>query len=344
MLKLSKRHGSKFWTARGTYLGVKVDRSTGACDKGEAQAILAKIQNEIFERASGHVPEKAGPTFAEAVILYCKKGGEKRFLEPLLKYFGDLPIAKIDQAAIDEAAMVLYPNGSSSTRNRQVYTPVSAILKSAGLKMPLNRLENPQGVIRWLRHDEAARLIASCSPHLKPLVMFMLYTGARAGEALWLEWRNVDLARAHVSFEKTKNGDPRGVPLHRDLVAELANLPYRTGLVFRRPDGEPYSIPTGDHDRSAGSKIKTSFKGACTRAGIENFRVHDLRHTFATWHYQRHRDLRALQILGGWKTLSMVTRYTHANTDNYREGINAMPTLQNWADHGQKIAPMQKIV
>jgi hypothetical protein len=150
MLVLKKRHGSKFWTARGTYLGVKVDRGTGASDKGEAQAILAKIQNEIFERASGRVPEKAGPTFARAVITYVQKGGEKRFLEPLLKYFGDLPIAKIDQAAIDEAAMVLYPSGSSSTRNRQVYTPVSAILKSAGLKMPLSRLENPQGVYQMV--------------------------------------------------------------------------------------------------------------------------------------------------------------------------------------------------
>jgi hypothetical protein len=124
------------------------------------------------------------------VILYCKKGGEKRFLEPLLKYFADLPISKIDQAAIDAAAMALYPKGSSSTRNRQVYTPISAVLKSAGLKMPLQRLENPDGVVRWLRHDEATRLIASCSPHLRPMVMFMLYTGARAGEALWLDWRD----------------------------------------------------------------------------------------------------------------------------------------------------------
>jgi integrase len=170
--------------------------------------------------------------------------------------------------------------------------------------------------------------------------MFMLYTGARAGEALWLEWRNVDLARAHVSFEETKNGDPRGVPLHRDLVAELANLPYRTGMVFRRPDGEPYSIPTGDHDRSAGSKIKTSFKGACSRARIENFRVHDCRHTWATWHYQEHRDLRALQVLGGWKILSMVTRYAHANTENYREGINALPSLTHGSSRENEMQPL----
>jgi hypothetical protein len=143
MLKLSKRHGSKFWTARGTYLGVNVDRSTGASDKGEAQAILAKIQNEIFERASGRIPEKAGPNFAQAVISYVKLGGERRFLEPLLKYFGEVPIDTIDQAAINAAAIALYPNGSSSTRNRQVYGPVSAILKSNGIS---TRAESDQPV------------------------------------------------------------------------------------------------------------------------------------------------------------------------------------------------------
>jgi integrase len=178
-------------------------------------------------------------------------------------------------------------------------------------------------------------LIASCSPHLRPLVMFLLYTGARAGEALWLDWRNVDLVRAHVVFEKTKNGHPRGVPLHRDLIAELANLPHRIGMVFRRPDGEPYALPTGDHDKSAGSKIKTAFQGAVKRAGLTNFRVHDCRHTWATLHYQTHHDLIALQHLGGWRTLSMVTRYAHANSENYREGINALPSFANWADRGQ---------
>jgi integrase len=47
------------------------------------------------------------------------------------------------------------------------------------------------------------------------------YTGARAGEALWLDWRSVDLARAHVTFPKTKNGDARGVPLREHVQTTL---------------------------------------------------------------------------------------------------------------------------
>jgi hypothetical protein len=169
MLKLSKRHGSKFWTARGTYLGVKIDRSTGACDKGEAQAILAKIQNEIFERASGRIPEKEGPSFAQAVISYVKLGGERRFLEPLLKYFGEVPIDTIDQTAINAAAIALYPNGSSSTRNRQVSLGFSDH-KSAGLKGTHGAIENRTAEIGQLQQRNS-RLIDSCSPpHLRPLV------------------------------------------------------------------------------------------------------------------------------------------------------------------------------
>jgi hypothetical protein len=72
-----------------------------------------------------------------------KLGGERRFLEPLLKYFGEVPIDTIDQAAINAAAIALYPNGSSSTRNRQVYGPVSAILKSNGISTKVHRLEPP---------------------------------------------------------------------------------------------------------------------------------------------------------------------------------------------------------
>ncbi len=73
--------------------------------------------------------------------------------------------------------------------------------------------------------------------------------------------------------------------------------------------------------------IKTGFKAALRRAKIENFRVHDCRHTWATWHYQEHHDLIALQQLGGWRTLSMVSRYAHASSENYRAGINALPSF-----------------
>ena len=157
--------------------------------------------------------------------------------------------------------------------------------------------------------------------------MFLLYTGARAGEALWLDWDNVDLDRRHVTFPKTKNGEPRGVPLHPRVVMELHGLQHRTGAVFRAPSGTPYARPRpdDDSDTSAGSRIKTVFHGACRRAGIVDFTPHGCRHTWANWHYQQNRNLASLQSLGGWKTLAMVLRYAHTDVEEHAHTIDRLP-------------------
>jgi integrase len=105
------------------------------------------------------------------------------------------------------------------------------------------RRRQPEGRTRWLKLDEASRLIDACNKRLRPLVIFLFYTGARAGEAFWLDWSDVDLARAHVTFPKTKNGNARGMPPHSCVVSALANLKHGDGEVFRRPDGFPYERP-----------------------------------------------------------------------------------------------------
>ena len=153
----------------------------------------------------------------------------------------------------------------------------------------------------------------------------LIYTGGRVGEALWLDWRDLDLARRHVVFPKTKNGETRGIPLHDRVIVALANLPHREGEVFRRPDGLPYERPKRADDFSAGSRIKKAFAGACKRAGIADFSAHGCRHTWATWHYAANRDISALMRLGGWKSTAMVMRYAHANVDEHRHTIDRLP-------------------
>jgi integrase len=138
-----------------------------------------------------------------------EQGGERRFIKPLLDHFGGKPLSEIGQAEIDRAARLLYPGAKPATVNRQVYTPVSAILRHAHKRglcdlSELERPKQPKGKVRWLRPEEAERLIAACSPHMKPLVAFLFYTGARVSEALYLHWRDVDLSRAHVVFTDTK--------------------------------------------------------------------------------------------------------------------------------------------
>jgi site-specific recombinase XerD len=318
-LKLVKRHGSDSWYIRGTVRGVVVDESTKVADKALAESIRAKREWEIVTRQIGG--NRAVATFLEAAVLYLENGGEARFVKPLVDYFKTTPLSQIGQAEVETCARRLHPGLAPSTINRKVFTPMSAIMTHAAKrklcdKPAFERPPQPRGRVRWITLEEADRLISCCAPHLAPLVTFMLFTGCRIGEALALDWRDVDLSRAHASFLDTKNGDRRGTPLHPRAVAALAGLSHRTGIVFRRPDKRPYA-PKDD----GGGQIKRAFSGACRRAGIADFHPHDCRHTWATWHYAANRDLGALMALGGWRTVTMVMRYAHVNVSNLAPGV-----------------------
>jgi integrase len=327
-LRLVRRKKSPYWVMRGTLRGIRVEESTGTGDRRIAEEIRAKRESEILAEAV--YGRRATATFAQAALSYLENGGNRRFMARIISHFGNTPLAQIDQDALDRGSRKLYPDGSGPTRNRQFFTPVSAVLKHAALRglcapVILQRPKPSPARLRWITPDEADRLIDAGADHLRPLVTFLLLTGARVREALWLDWKYVDLARGHVMFPKTKNGNPRGCPLHRRAIAALANLSHREGDVFRRPDGLPYQRPTGDEDRSAGTRIKTAFRAACRRAGIVDFHPHDCRHTWATWHYAANRDLGALQKLGGWKSVAMVMRYAHVNVDELRSTIDRLP-------------------
>src|SRR5262245_13011166 len=330
MLQLVRRPKSPNWIIRGTVRGIRIEESSGTDNKKIAEEIRAKREAEIL--AESVYGRRATATFAQAALSYLEQGGSKRYLNEIISHFGTKPLAQIAQDAIDRGARKLYPDASDSTRVRQFYVPVSAVLTHAAKrgwcpKLIIERPKTAPGRVRWITRAEADRLIEACANHLRPLVTFLIYTGARAGEALWLDWDNVDLNRGHVIFPKTKNGDARGMPLHQRVLVALANLSHREGAVFRRPNGLPYQRPEDDDDenRSAGSRIKTAFRGACKRANIVDFHPHDCRHTFATWHYAHNRDLTALMRLGGWKDIKSVIRYMQVNVDELRDTIDRLP-------------------
>jgi integrase len=322
-LKLSKRHGSPNWYIRGTLRDVTIDETTGVADRAVAETIRARREWEILQGSI--FGRKSVATFLEAAVGYLEGGGERRFVKRLTDHFSDMPLAKMDQAVIDRAARMLYPDAASATLNRQLYAPVSAIINHAAARglcdaRRIARPALPKGRVRWITPAEAEGLISACSPHLRPLVIFLLYTGARMSEALYLDWRNVNLQGAQVQFIDTKNGESRGVPLHPRALAALASLPHRAGEVFRRPDGFAYK-----RIEAAGGQIKTAFNGACRRAGITDFSPHDCRHTWATWHYAANRDIIGLMKLGGWKSEKMVLRYAHVNVSHLANSIEALP-------------------
>ncbi|MGB8842312.1 MAG: tyrosine-type recombinase/integrase [Aliidongia sp.] len=91
-------------------------------------------------------------------------------------------------------------------------------------------ISGAKGRVRFLTRDEADRPIDAAAPHLQPLLVFLLNTGARLGEALALDWAQVDLVGRRAIFLDTKNGESRGVPLNGDAFEALANIDYRLGI------------------------------------------------------------------------------------------------------------------
>jgi integrase len=326
-LKVVQRHGSQNWYLRGTIRGVSVDESTGTCDRRAAEEIRARRETEVLDQSIHG--RAAVATFASAAISYIEKGGERRFLKPLLEMIGTKRLSAIKQDTIDEVARRLHPKSKPSTIARQVHTPISAVMKHAAARgwcsqLPVERPRQPRGKLRWLTPKEARRLVEASGEHLRPVVLFMIYTGARVSEAINLQWDAVDLVRAHALFVDTKNGESRGVPLHPIVVSVLANLPHRDGAVFRRPDGEPYEVKVNE-----GGQIKTAFRGACARAKLgRDVTPHTLRHTWASWDYAVNRDLLRLMALGGWKTINMVQRYAHVDRAAMAGSLSALPVIE----------------
>jgi integrase len=183
---------------------------------------------------------------------------------------------------------------------------------------PCSRVTKPAPsteVVRWLSDDERAALLSACkasdSTDLYAFALFALTTGARKGEISALEWAQVDLRRRWAIFPKTKNGDARGVPLTTAVCALLEARKRSDARVF----------PTD---------ITQAWHTAIDRAGIANFRFHDLRHSCGSAMVQNGANLAEVAALLGHKNLQMTLRYsrvrnagTSALVDRVMGGVGA---------------------
>lgn len=269
-------------------------------------------------------------TLAEAMIAYLdaeqRPQGTKARLTRLLRVIGDVPLSDLDgHALMAKGRASLKPGATPATVKRGVVVPLRAVLVYAHRRgwcdMPyFPALREPAGRTRYLLPGEALRLLAAAAPHLQVLIEFLLGTGARMAEALELDWRDVDLLGQRVIFWHTKTGVRRDARLPRSTVAALAALPARDGAVMRRPDERPYA----DRGRASGGQIRTAWTAALRRAELDPaLTPHDLRHTWASWHYAVNRDLLALKIEGAWSSVALVERYAHLLPAGHEAAIAA---------------------
>lgn len=152
--------------------------------------------------------------------------------------------------------------------------------------------------VRYLLDEEETRLRAQVPAHHWPVVAFAMYTGLRASEQWGLTWGDVDMRAATVTVRKSKSGKARHVELNDTSLAILRKLPRSL------TDDRVFTVNQRNF-------VKRVFDKAVDRAGIENFRWHDLRHTFASRLAIIGVDLREIMELLGHASLTMTMRYAH---------------------------------
>jgi integrase len=189
------------------------------------------------------------------------------------------------------------------------------------------------------------RLLPECPKHLRRVVECAIHTGMWKSEILGLRWDQIKRGHIYLEADDTKTREARQVPINDDLQALLkeirAEQPVGTKHVFMFRRGE-HRIKTGKGCRVLSpitgciQDVKSSFQGAVRRAGIHDFKFHDLRHTFASQLIMKGGSLKEVQEILGHKSMTMTMRYAHLSQEKKKEAVNLLNGLTSGVSEVKK--------
>lgn len=320
-MSLYKRKDSSYWWVKITIPSKPpVQRSTGARDKVAAQEFHDRLAAELW-RVS-RLGDRPTYLWEDAVLRFLTETqhkrdheGDKKRLKWLHPHLEGHSLKSIDRDLIEEIIQAKQGR-APGTINRYLAT-IRTILRKAENewewidKAPIIRMRvEPKKRVRWITREEAKRLVAALPSHLRAAAEFSLKTGLRQGNVLGLQWSQIDLNRRHawIHADQAKGKRDLSVPLNAGAYKALQNCLGKDPKYVFTYRGKP--IKGIDN---------TTWKRACKKAGIEDFRWHDLRHTWASWHVQAGTSLNTLMELGGWASYEMVLRYAHLASGQLRD-------------------------
>lgn len=349
-----RRKDSPFWWVKYTDAsGKPAYRSTRTNDLSEAKALEAKWRLEAYQQEQwGVQPEH---TFDEMMIAFITAKQDEWRSRERVKYAGQRlqphftgkaaeRIRRPDVAAYIGKRKV--DGVAARTINRELDL-LSAAFNYARMQLEWNvqnpvsgmSLKEPEGRLRWVSRSEADTLIDEAakekkSPHLADFIRLALNTGCRKNELLKLSWDRVDLKANRIQLDSgdTKSGKRRIVPLNQEARQAMLNRArFRaehcpdSSWVFAHKDGERVQY------------MQNGFQAACGRAGIEDFRVHDLRHTCASWLVNAGVPLPEVRDLLGHSSVEMTERYAHLAPENLKGAVSVLDRLRSGYAAGEEI-------
>ncbi len=320
------RRGSTWYVDIASPTGERIKKSTGTDQKELAQEYHDRLKSDLWKQS--RLKERPQRTFEEAADRWlstrenqANAKNNTAYLEWLLKHLGGKLLLVIDKDRIDALLhKKMKEKVSPQTVNHYMKT-LRAILRGAWewgwieSVPPFTMLEVPKKRLRFLSREEASRLIAELPNHLKPLVRFALATGLRQRNLLDLEWNQVNTGKRilWIHADQSKSGKTIRIPLSPEALSILEEVKGQHKTRVFTYHGRPMAY-LGD-----------AFERAVDRAGVKNFRFHDLRHTWASWHVQGGTPLAVLKELGGWESMEMVLRYGHLGEHHLKDWAANVP-------------------
>ncbi len=347
---LRKKGNILYWEFM--HKGKRYSIRLGNITRSEARHIIARIKAEII---SGEYDEKEGnnPFVSQLIDAYWqwyeshsrarKRSKETHLgrLNLLRKFFGSLRAGEVTWFTVENYKSKRLGKGvSKRTINKELKILKSIYNRARKLglfdgELPRIELFKEEGGerLRYLTPEEAQRLIGACPEWFRPIVIFALNTGLRAGEIFSLRWENVDFENRVIRIEsiRTKTKEVYTVPMNDvvyELLLKIEKVQMEKGIdhgyVFTNSKGLPYKY----EDKT----YRKVFINACRKAGIRDFRFHDLRHTFASWVAINSKDIYAVQKLLNHRDLRMTKRYAHLTQQYLKEVVNSITNFASFSE------------
>lgn len=340
-MSLFKRKDSPYWWIKLNHNGRRIQESTGTSDRAKAQEYHDKLKASLWDQARLGI--KPRYSWNEAVVRYLAETSHKasqvsdkihfRWLD---KFLNGVMLDEINRAMLDRIKAARMAEGVKNSSVNRVMEVVRAVLRRAANEWEwIDRVPNvrmlpePNRRVRWITQEQAERLIAVLPPHLAAMTRFSLETGLRRANVTGLLWSQVDLVRrtAWIHPDQAKARKAIAVPLSAAAVIVIREqLGKHATHVFSFQGSPIYQTST-----------KAWYTGLA-KAGIDNFRWHDLRHTWASWHVQAGTPLHVLQELGGWECVEMVRKYAHLSSEHLVEYVDRLSSLMAVGNESAKVA------
>jgi integrase len=331
------------------YLKGKRKRKKVGPSKKLAEQVLKDIQVKIVKGEYLGMLEEKKVLFKEFAGIYLDYSRtnkspstfrrEQVIFRGLTAYFGEKYLFEINSQLIEEyKAMRLQKGVVPATINREMSCLKHLFSKAVEWRCinrnpghGVKRLKEPPGRIRYLEVKEVERMMRAIEVlpqgtgrYLRPIVLVALNTGLRKSEILQLRWQDLDFQEKRITVLKTKNNELRVIPMNETVFQELGRIDRHpeSEYVFYNRNGEPYD------------NVRKSFDRVLKISGINDFRFHDLRHTFASHLVMNGCNIRTVQQLMGHKDIKMTMRYSHLSKAYLQEAVGKLDML--WTPYGHQ--------